>query len=165
MAVFVAGMLVLILLAVILAGWMGMELEREMRRQCCALREELAKVRGELSALFQGVRGADGQLKELAEAVEETGGKADTLISGEAGIAQSLSGLLRESQRHTVSLGELLAREDAAGAVAALEGLLREAAGAVASADEEESREMLEGIENLMRYSLSTAREKGEAGR
>lgn len=150
MAVFVAGMLVLILLAVILVG-----------RQCCALRKGLAEVRGELGALCLGVRSAAVQLKKLAEDVRETSGRTETLISSEAGTLQSLGGLWRESERQTEALRALLAREDAAEVLGRLEKAMRE--GPTLSADEEArvSREVQEGIENLMRYSLATARGKG----
>lgn len=65
MRIFVAGMLVLILLAVILAGWSVMVLERETRRQCCALREALAEVRGELEGVTR--RLAEGSAREPEE--------------------------------------------------------------------------------------------------
>lgn len=88
-----AGMLVLILLAVLLAGWSVTVLEREVRRRACALREELAGVRGELAAFA----------KENAE------------------TAQSLSGLWREAERKTEALQALLSKDDAEAVIAWLE--------------------------------------------
>lgn len=70
MKIFVAGMLVLILLALILASWQIMSLEREMRRQACALREEIAEVRGGLEGLARVQREGSGEERAPAAMLE-----------------------------------------------------------------------------------------------
>lgn len=159
MKLMIAALLVLVLVVGAVC-WQLMVLEREIRRQGGKADHRHAELEGRIQALNAWSRVLESAVNENEDQRKKD---VDALLAENVQMEKALRGVweaLKPLPEMAEGVQALLARESVSDALGRLEKRLADAPGVLSQDDESRlSREMQEGIENVLGYSLAQARE------
>lgn len=161
MKLMIAALLVMVLVVGAVC-WQLAVLEREIRRQGVKADHRHAELEGRIQALNAWSRVLESAVNENEDQRKKD---VDALLAENAQMEKALRGVweaLKPLPEMAEGVRGLLARDDASESVKRLEKLLADAPEVLGREEEPRlSREMWEGVENLLNYFPGQAREGG----